>query len=145
MALFKILRGAKSNLGASNNLTAKTTDGYAYFTPEDGRFYIDIEDDKTPQIGNSSADNSNRICINNGSIEFSNLMILDCGTATYNIGEIVVPTPVPPPVSVVTQFNSGAANTVYPENTIVMRCGSAIAEVENTIIYNCGNSENKAM
>lgn len=40
MALFKMLRGDKANIG-----TAKTPfhDGYAYFTPEDGGFYIDAE------------------------------------------------------------------------------------------------------
>lgn len=36
MALFKILRGSKDALK-----NVKVKDGYAYFTPEDGKFYID--------------------------------------------------------------------------------------------------------
>lgn len=73
MALFKILRGSKKNLE-----TLEITDGYAYFTPEDGRFYIDVSDENgvTPIIGTSSALGANRICINN---DFS---IIDCGTAS---------------------------------------------------------------
>ena len=39
MALFKILRGGKDTL-ASQELH----DGWAYFTPEDGGFYIDVVD-----------------------------------------------------------------------------------------------------
>lgn len=40
MALFKILRGPKNAL-ASKYKTI--TDGYAYFTPDDGAFYIDVK------------------------------------------------------------------------------------------------------
>lgn len=36
MALFKILRGTSTSLS-----TVPLTDGFAYFTPDDGRFYID--------------------------------------------------------------------------------------------------------
>ena len=36
MALFKILRGESSRLNS-----APLIDGYAYFTPDDGKFYID--------------------------------------------------------------------------------------------------------
>lgn len=36
MALFKILRGTSDSLSS-----VPLTDGYAYFTPDDGRFYID--------------------------------------------------------------------------------------------------------
>lgn len=37
MALFKILRGSSSQL-----MSQDLHDGYAYFTPDDGRFYIDV-------------------------------------------------------------------------------------------------------
>lgn len=37
MALFKILRGDSSRLNS-----APLNDGFAYFTPDDGRFYIDV-------------------------------------------------------------------------------------------------------
>lgn len=42
MALFKILRGDSSRI--STDVTP-FHDGYAYFTPDDGGFYIDSEDD----------------------------------------------------------------------------------------------------
>lgn len=41
MALFKILRGRKENL------PKKITDGYAYFTINDGKFYIDASTGRT--------------------------------------------------------------------------------------------------
>ena len=76
MALFKILRGAKVNLTST-----KIKDGYAYFTPEDGRLYIDVseEDGIDPILGDSTSKGANRICINNGA--FLDNLILDCGTA----------------------------------------------------------------
>lgn len=37
MALFKILQGSSEGLKK-----LKATEGYAYFTPDDGKFYIDI-------------------------------------------------------------------------------------------------------
>ena len=40
MALFKIMRGDSSRI--STDVTA-FHDGYAYFTPDDGGFYIDAE------------------------------------------------------------------------------------------------------
>ena len=48
MALFKILKGSSEGL---KNL--KATEGYAYFTPDDGKFYIDISSTNTPSRGNS--------------------------------------------------------------------------------------------
>lgn len=42
MALFKILKGDSSRI--STDVTP-FHDGYAYFTPDDGGFYIDSEDD----------------------------------------------------------------------------------------------------
>lgn len=38
MALFKILRGNSADL-----TTVPLNDGYAYFTPDNGRFYIDVD------------------------------------------------------------------------------------------------------
>lgn len=38
MALFKILRGSSANIDTT---TTPFHDGYAYFTPDDGGFYID--------------------------------------------------------------------------------------------------------
>ena len=43
MALFKILKGKSADL----KQTVKGTEGYAYFTPDDGKFYIDIKDTDT--------------------------------------------------------------------------------------------------
>jgi len=44
LALFKILKGSSSALGKTGNSTYKATEGYAYFTQDDGKFYIDIAD-----------------------------------------------------------------------------------------------------
>lgn len=41
MSLFKILRGSSSRIDTA---TTPFHDGYAYFTPDDGGFYIDAED-----------------------------------------------------------------------------------------------------
>ena len=43
MALFKILRGQSADLD-----NQPFHDGYAYFTPDDGRFYIDVQSDIEP-------------------------------------------------------------------------------------------------
>lgn len=81
MALFKILKGNKDNLGKSTNEKTKVThEGYAYFTPDDGKFYIDIEDNATPKVGYDSANGVNRICIN----EWQGVEILNCGDASTN-------------------------------------------------------------
>ena len=42
MALFKILKGDSKNFGAIGNITEYAHEGYAYFTPDNGKFYIDI-------------------------------------------------------------------------------------------------------
>ncbi|MDO4740989.1 MAG: hypothetical protein Q4A66_10010 [Eubacteriales bacterium] len=42
MSLFKILKGDSSRIDVS---VTPFHDGYAYFTPDDGGFYIDSEDD----------------------------------------------------------------------------------------------------
>ena len=43
MALFKVLRGTSTALA-----NQPFHDGYAYFTPDDGRFYIDVQLDTAP-------------------------------------------------------------------------------------------------
>lgn len=49
MALFKVLRGSSSALDSQ-----PFVDGYAYFTPDDGRFYIDVKTDTAPNYYYSS-------------------------------------------------------------------------------------------
>ena len=51
MALFKISKGSSTNLGVYGNNTRKATEGYAYFTPDDGKFYIDIATANTANLG----------------------------------------------------------------------------------------------
>ena len=50
MALFKISKGNSADLGVKNG-TNKAKEGYAYFTPDDGKFYIDIADANTVNLG----------------------------------------------------------------------------------------------
>lgn len=80
MALFKILKGQSSNLGKIGTSTEKTHEGWAYFTPDDGKFYIDIVSNEVPVIGTSSQNGANRICIGGAGLEDD--FILDCGTAS---------------------------------------------------------------
>ena len=96
MALFKIFKGSSSRLGKESN-TEKINEGFAYFTPDDGKFYIDIlnkgEVDKQakPVIGNYAGEEieledgtigyANRICINQKLYNYKNYDILDCGDA----------------------------------------------------------------
>lgn len=78
MALFKILKGESANLKK-----VKATDGYAYFTPDDGKFYIDIATTDTAEnvvVNYNKTDKvndkiPNRICIN------ADFDIIDCGTS----------------------------------------------------------------
>ena len=86
MALFKILKGNSTNLK-----NVKATDGYAYFTPDDGKFYIDIDSTNSPEdvvVNYNKVDlvnnkTPNRICINP---EFT---IIDCGTSDLSSSIIV--------------------------------------------------------
>ena len=55
MALFKIFKGSSNNLGKIENGTNVAHEGFAYFTPDDGKFYIDIAD------ANAAVINTNRI------------------------------------------------------------------------------------
>ncbi len=50
MALFKVLRGSSSAIGRDQPNKPPFVDGYAYFTPDDGRFYIDVQLDTEPEI-----------------------------------------------------------------------------------------------
>lgn len=66
MALFKILKGSNRDLfttptGQEKNLdhpSKKTVQGYCYFTPDNGKFYIDVADSNEVTLG------TNRICLN---------------------------------------------------------------------------------
>lgn len=83
MALFKILKGSSEGLKK-----LKATEGYAYFTPDNGKFYIDISSTNTPQeviVGNNNEETVdgepvNRICINQR--VFSDYDILNCGSSS---------------------------------------------------------------
>ena len=86
MALFKILKGSSEGLKK-----LKATEGYAYFTPDDGKFYIDIGTTSTPQqviVGNNSEEQIvegqevNRICINQRYFTYNDFDILNCGTSS---------------------------------------------------------------
>lgn len=82
MALFKILQGSSEGL---KNL--KATEGYAYFTPDDGKFYIDIgttENSQDVVVGNndSDAENVNRICINQRYFTYNDFDIINCGSSS---------------------------------------------------------------
>jgi len=50
MALFKVLRGPSNKIKRDADPATKQpfVDGYAYFTPDDGRFYIDVQLDSAP-------------------------------------------------------------------------------------------------
>lgn len=90
MALFKILKGKSENLK-----NVKATEGYAYFTPDDGKFYIDIDTTENASdvvVGNAEDSKVNRICINQRIIDYSDYDLLDCGSATevINDAEIIL-------------------------------------------------------
>lgn len=73
MALFKISRGKKTDL-STNKPTIK--DGNAYFTTDEGYFYIDVGEDGASAVeGLNTTDGANRILIN----EWHNVDILNCG------------------------------------------------------------------
>ena len=48
MALFKVLRGTEATITPDSATKPPFVDGYAYFTPDDGRFYIDVQLDTAP-------------------------------------------------------------------------------------------------
>ena len=102
MALFKIFKGKSENLGKESN-TEKINEGFAYFTPDDGKFYIDIlnegEVDKQSkpvivnyagesiQLEDGTVAKANRICINQRLFAYNDYDILDCGVANSQITE----------------------------------------------------------
>ena len=86
MALFKIFKGNSANLGAKGNITEKTKEGNAYFTEDDGKFYIDIATNDVAYVGNNKNElvdghSVNRICINQRIFNYNDFDILDCGTS----------------------------------------------------------------
>ena len=91
MALFKLLQGSVEGL---NKLQA--TEGYAYFTPEDGKLYIDIDSTTSAadvRVGNTEGEivdgkTVNRICINQRVFNYNDYDILDCGSSTEVTGVI---------------------------------------------------------
>ena len=77
MALFKIFKGNSTNLplGTKSQLTGKSLpyqEGFAYFTPDTGRFYIDA--------GNE------RIALNAGNISFAKATTANTDGSNLNIG-----------------------------------------------------------
>lgn len=99
MALFKILKGQSANLP-----DVKATEGYAYFTPDDGKFYIDVATADKAVIGNNKGEivdgkEVNRICINQKLFTYDDYDILDCGDAKDEF----------PPAEGVLIFNCGTS------------------------------------
>lgn len=99
MALFKILRGSKSNFESEESSVKNITDGYAYFIPETGKFYIDVvmpgeepgeNEGRKAVIGNSVLEYNeqgqrvNRVCINDTIQTEEDYIVLDCGTSSTN-------------------------------------------------------------
>lgn len=128
MALFKIFKGKSKNLGITGG-TNKTKDGYAYFTPDDGKFYIDIAEGQTPIVGHSAAEGANRICINDGG--FMDGLILDCGTASgWKEIEVIY-------------LDFGDSSSSYDDTNIIYYDSgdsSSLIDETNVIIYDGGNS-----
>lgn len=87
MALFKILKGSNKDLfttpkGQENNPdhpSKKTVQGYCYFTPDNGKFYIDVADSEKVTLG------TNRICLNAARSDISNAT--NYGECSTNGGE----------------------------------------------------------
>ena len=122
MALFKIFRGPSERLK-----DVKPTEGYAYFTPDDGKFYIDIKTAETSTIGNTSANGANRICINAGG--FMDNLILDCGTASGWTQ------------TTMTYFNLGDSNLTDEANALFYDSGdSDLSDELEVILYDSGDS-----
>lgn len=78
MSVAKLFKGLSSKLSTSS-ATSKTHEGYIYFTPDDGKIYIDVETGTTPVIGTNST-KGNRICLNSG--ELQDDLVFNCGDST---------------------------------------------------------------
>lgn len=123
MALFKIFKGLSSNFGKETNETKKTKEGYAYFTPDDGKFFIDIVSDQDPVIGTSTKFGANRIWINSGNLDE---LVLDCGTAFgWTANTIML-------------FKGG--DSILKEPTKLIYFGDANPETKYAKIYDAGSS-----
>ena len=59
MALFKVLRGPADTIKPESSTKPPFVDGYAYFTPDDGNFYIDVHLTETPAHYYDRQDQSN--------------------------------------------------------------------------------------
>lgn len=67
MALFKILKGAQANL------PSKITEGYAYFTTDEGNFYIDVDATTRMQVNANKAFSAMKLQNGEEVIEFEDL------------------------------------------------------------------------
>lgn len=132
MALFKILKGGSDRLGAPGNLTQHTKNGYAYFTPDTGKFYIDITEGETPIVA-SRATEGNRICING---QLDELLVLNCGTPS-SLLDISSNT-----TKTTTYLMCGDASATSTSNAIEVDCGDATTN-NYTTIYSGGNAWTK--
>lgn len=54
MALFKVLRGSTSAIAPTSPSKPPFHDGYAYFAPDSGRFFIDVQLDSPPTLAHDS-------------------------------------------------------------------------------------------
>lgn len=129
MALFKILKGSSTRLP-----TVSPTEGYAYFTPDDGKFYIDIKTESQAIVGNSQSEKEgvNRICINPDI--FSNILIFDCGTASEEWE-----TPDAPIIYWVSLGDSDGP--AIGENVVIYSNGdSDLTDEQNARVFNSGTS-----
>lgn len=127
MALFKIFKGGAQDLGKDKSgTTTKTNTGYAYFTPDDGKFYIDITSDEQPVVGSSSLGGVNRICIND---PFMDNLIFDCGFAAGWI-------------EITQEYWDSGDSTELPEDVkiVLYDTGSSDNEEEYYVIYDGGSS-----
>ena len=126
MALFKIFKGKSTDLGKTGT-TALTQEGYAYFTPDTGKFYIDVASSNTPIVGPNTSDGSNRICINDS---MERLAVLRCGKAS-TLGVSTIPQL--PDNNIIIgggEFIPGAA-------TIFLDCGTATDTPADAVLYDC--------
>jgi hypothetical protein len=130
MALFKIFKGPSDRLQQQ-----KAKEGFAYFTPDDGKFYIDITGDgltTTPVIGDKIQEGVNRVCINNGG--FMEGIILNCGTA-------INPSSITPDFEII-YLNLGDSLDSEDDNILLYDSGNSFIEPEDEIIitFDSGNS-----
>lgn len=78
MAVAKLFKGLSTKLSTSTT-SSTTHEGYIYFTPDDGKIYIDVETGTSPTIGTNSTE-GNRICLNAN--ELQDDLVFNCGDST---------------------------------------------------------------